>query len=80
MISKYENSSLFREILHYLSIIFGFLMVWSPIAILFAVVTSLIPGVWEVKVYGLSLAPWLISVVACWITLNYCTFRSPYKK
>lgn len=79
MISRYENSSLFREILHYLSIIFGFLMVWSPIAILLAVVISIIPGAWEVKVYGLSLTPGLISVAACWTTLKCCTFRSPYK-
>ncbi len=65
-----------RKLFHYISITASFFMVWSLLTILQLLLFGFIPGVMDIEIRGMAVAPLLFSAVSAGIIAKYFEFTS----
>lgn len=69
-----------RKFLHFLSILSGFLIIFSLICILETVLFGIVLDMWWVTICNINITPVLIIITSAYFSLKYVSYESKYSK
>ena len=68
-----------RKILHSVSVVASFFLMWSVLVILLTLTIGMLPGIWDIHIGYLPIVAVVLSIISALLVLKFVRFDSPYQ-